>query len=220
MTTVTTKISTTKSQIENVYSLQRARRGDLWFFLSLVIPISIIPVTIQMKSITTNYLIFNWIFFQINITNSSTISLIPFWLQKNPLYAILTIGQVISIILAIIIRLRQILNQRYGKIVESGSIGMFAVIIILMEVIHLFLANYEILENFYDANGLTWEAQGATVSNFLIPAIPLIPHHIIFGNYNITLPLQYIMILSLVPIGLLFTALWAYQEYRAFPAAF
>ena len=353
--TVTTRVDLSETAVRNVYSLQRARRGDLWFILSLIIPLSIIPVTVQMGSITTNYLILNWVFFEINIINSSTFTLIPFWLQKNPLYIMVTIVQVISIIFAIGVRIKQefeldivlctifgigwfiyaeviytaglnsqlinslyftitvaiislvlililkfvnrsfsksetydssnkrsrssvlrltnyilysllalfvivafyfvyliynsliilhgsitdsvlflvgltlscgiivsfiVPKRRFDKIVESGSIGMFAFIIIIMELIHIFLANYEILENFYDTHGLNWLAEGATVSNSLIPAIPIIPQHIIFSSFDIVLPIQYILILSMIPFGLVFTVLWTYQEYRAFPAAF
>lgn len=76
-----------KNRNSNVFSLQKAKRGDLWFLLTFLIPLSIIPVTLNFQNTQHSYFFVNWIFMQIDLANNFNITFF------YPFYPIFLFGQ-------------------------------------------------------------------------------------------------------------------------------
>lgn len=313
-------LSSNKSELSsesinpNIYNLQKAKRGDLWFLLTFLIPLSILPVKATLNETSQTYFIVNWIFFQINLTNNSVTFLYPFhflytmgmdffynflfsleilllviaavfyfrklairlilvrwgkyaffslyfvklkvfrdpkeieasvknyvfgaiflqllryWfyptLPGQPFYNFAMVFGAFLFTLAVFFRLKQYYDQKHGKLVESGVVGLIAVIIILLQVIRFLFSELYISEYFLETHALSWDTPGVILNNTVISPVSLFPFPYLneflayIGFPNVTYPITFYLVLFALPFGLIIPIIWAYKEYRAFPPAF
>jgi ABC-type glycerol-3-phosphate transport system permease component len=180
-----------KKEISNQYSelmsMQKAKRGDLWLLLSILIPISILPAEISYNGSKSSIFVIQWLLFSLDLTNFRFLTNVSItWLNinplpsipiptvgkiGNPLYNLFVLFQFFAIILALVFRYKQYLDSKNKKIVNSGVIGLAAFVIIFFEILKFAVARYQLLEIFKNYNELSWDTTGVSVSNPIISSI-------------------------------------------------
>lgn len=299
-----------KTKTHEVYNLQKGKRGDLWFLLTFLIPLSIIPVKISYAGSDHSYFLINWIFMQVDMANNFHITffypfypifafgqdifynsivflqilclIAIFWSFQNfsikrkllhvrlnkynfhltyvpeinfndvfmknaftlfiilqfvkyyftltlpgqTFYVMAMITQAYLIVLAVIFRIKQYYDRKNGTFVESGVIGLIAVVIVFLQVIRFFFSDLYISEFFYNSIGKSWNTKGAKISNSLFASIKLFPFPFLdnilnmIGFTNVDYPFTFSLRLISLSVGIIIPLIWAYYEYKAFPPAF
>jgi ABC-type glycerol-3-phosphate transport system permease component len=232
--TYATKEENEKENIKaNIYSVQRAKRGDKWLILALIVPISFILASLSFESTssgtsTAEYFIINFLFFSIDVNNLALF--FPFSLQLeipfivpslgHPIYSTIALIQFLCVLSAVVIRLYQYNKQKKGEIIESGVVGALACLIVFFEIIKFLISGAQLIDLHLIEKNITWSSglvEQFTINNSLLNEIPIIPETLL----GVGLPVSVIFkLLPLIPFGLVFAILWAYQEYKAFPPAF
>lgn len=183
----------------DLLTMQKAKRGDIWLLLTILLPLSITPVTINYGGAKSSLLILQWVLFTVDLThlrvylNISIFFIDIFGLQfpfpfvsgyGNPLYMLFVLFQLIALVVAIIFRIKQKFDSQHGKIVNSGVVGLSAFIILFFEVLKFPLSRYQVIDIYQTYQNLNWTTTGINVQDPIITTLMTTINNL-FGQSNV-----------------------------------